>query len=326
MKSRVLSRSLAVALLLALAGGIFLLLKYNSKASLPPGITSGNGRLEATEVDVATKVPGRLAAVRAREGDNVGAGQIVAELDAEDLRAQLRAAEAQVRQAHASMQQSQAGVASAGTQRTLAKATLDRTGQLVKQGFVTGDRLDRDQSALQAADAGLAAARSKVSEGGASVSAAVARVDALRVALNDATIKAPLGGRVLYRLAEPGEVIAGGGKILTLLDMTDVYVSIYLPTAEAGKVALGSPARIALDALPGQPIPAKVVFVAPRSQFTPKEVETRSEREKLMFRVKVKVDAEWLAAHVDLAKPGMPGVAYVLTDPGVAWPPALTTK
>jgi len=326
MQSRILSRLLVVALLLALAGGIFLLLKYNSKASLPPGIASGNGRLEATEVDVATKVPGRLASVRAGEGDNVAAGQVVAELDAEDLRAQLRAAEAQVRQARASVQEGRAGIASAASQQKLAGVTLDRTGALVKKGYVTGDRLDRDRSALQAADAGMSAARSRVNEADAAVAAAVARVDALRVALTDATIKAPLGGRVLYRLAEPGEVIAAGGKILTLLDMTDVYMSIYLPTAEAGKVGVGGTARIALDALPGQPIPAKVVFVAPRSQFTPKEVETRSEREKLMFRVKVKVDAEWLAAHIDLAKPGMPGVAYVLTDPAAAWPPALTTK
>jgi len=326
MQSRVLSRFLAAVLLLALAGGIYMLLKYNRGPALPPGIASGNGRLEATEVDVATKVPGRLAGVSAREGDNVAAGQIVAELDADDLRAQLRAAEAQVRQARASLHQSLAGMTSASTQQKLAKATLDRTGQLVKKGFVSGDRLDRDQSALQAADAGVAAARSKVSEGDAGVSASIARVDALRVALNDATIKAPIGGRVLYRLAEPGEVVAAGGKILTLLDMTDVYMSIYLPTAEAGKVGVGGTARIALDALPGQPVPAKVVFVAPRSQFTPKEVETRNEREKLMFRVKVKVDADWLAAHVDLAKPGMPGVAYVLTDPAAAWPPALTTK
>ena len=326
MQSPVVRRVLVLALLLALAGGILLLLEYNRGLGLPPGIASGNGRLEATEVDVATKVPGRLAAVRAREGDNVAAGQVMAELDAEDLNAQLRAAEAQVRQARATVQEGRAGMASAGSQQKLARVTLDRSGELVKKGFVTGDRLDRDQSAVQAADAGMSAARSRVSEADAAVAAAAARLDALRVALNDATIKAPIGGRVLYRLAEPGEVLAAGGKVLTLLDMTDVYVSIYLPTAEAGKVALGSPARIALDALPGQPIPAKVVFVAPRSQFTPKEVETRNEREKLMFRVKVKVDPAWLAAHAEMAKPGMPGVAYVLTDPGVAWPPALTTK
>ena len=116
------------------------------------------------------------------------------------------------------------------------------------------------------------------------------------------------------------------GKAFTLLDLTDVYMSIYLPTEDAGKLALNSPAKIVLDALPDKPIPASVVFVAPRSQFTPKEVETRNEREKLMFRVKVKVDLEWLKQNADIAKPGMPGVAFVQTSPDAAWPDKLPTR
>lgn len=315
--------ALGLILILAVA---FALWKSSRPAPLPPGIAVGNGRFEATEVDVATKIAGRLARVAAREGDNVAVGQVVAELDVEDVKAQLRAADAQTRQAHAATRETQAGMASAGSQQMLAQTTLERTRQLVRKGYITGDRLDRDISAAQTADAGMAAARSRVSEASAGVAAAAARAEALRVSLADAVIKAPIAGRVLYRLAEPGEVIAAGGKILTLLDMGDIYMSVYLPAAEAGKVAIGSPARIVLDALPGRPVPAQVIFVAPRAQFTPKEVETRNEREKLMFRVKVKVTPEWLAANADLAKPGMPGMAYVLTDPTAAWPPALTPR
>ncbi|CAG0951855.1 hypothetical protein RHDC4_00129 [Rhodocyclaceae bacterium] len=325
MSPRVSRLALVIGLLLILAAA-FALWKTRQPAPLPPGIAFGNGRLEATEVDVATKVAGRLARVAVREGDDVAAGQVVAELDAEDIKAQLRAAEAQTRQARAATQETQAGMASAGSQQQLAQVTRERPPQLVKKGYITGERLDKDVSAVQTAAAGMAAARSKVVESHAGVAAAAAKAEALRVALADATIKSPIAGRVLYRLAEPGEVLAGGGKVLTLLDMADVYVSLYLPTAEAGKVAVGGAARIVLDALPNQPIPAKVVFVAPRSQFTPKEVETRNEREQLMFRVKVKVEPEWLAAHAELAKPGMPGMAYVLTDPAVAWPPALTPR
>jgi HlyD family secretion protein len=125
---------------------------------------------------------------------------------------------------------------------------------------------------------------------------------------------------VLYRLAEPGEVLAAGGKALTLLNLDDMFMTIYLPTDRAGQVALHGEARILLDALPGQPIPATVSFVAPKAQFTPREVETRTEREKLMFRIKVKADPAWLAAHRDLAKGGMPGVAYVRLDANTAWP------
>ena len=324
MQFRAVRRALVVAALLAVAA--VLLFKYNQGTALPPGLASGNGRLEATEVDVATKVPGRLASVSAREGDDVKAGQVVAELDADELKAQLRAAEAQVVQARKAVDETQAGVRKSRTDVAMAGKTLTRSKELVDRGYVSRDKLDRDQTGMDGAMAGMAQAQSRVAEANAAVAAAQARVDSIKATLDDTTLKSPIAGRVLYRLAQPGEVLAAGGKVVTLLDMADVYMSIYLSAADAGKVSLGDTARIVLDALPGQPIPAKVVFVAPRSQFTPKEVETRSEREKLMFRVKVQVAAEWLAAHADLAKPGMPGVAYVPTDPAVAWPSALTPR
>lgn len=291
-----------------------------------PGLASGNGRLEATEAVVATKVPGRLAEVLVREGHDVEAGQVLARLDAEDLAAQLRAAEAGAQQARDLALQARANVDSAASQQRLARATLERSRGLVKKGFISAERLDQDVSALRTADAALAVARGRVSEADAGIAAADARADALRTNLNDTSLRAPTSGRVLYRLAEPGEVLAAGGRVLTLLDLSDVYMSIFLPTEEAGKVALGSPARIVLDALPGRPIPAHVVFVAPRSQFTPKEVETKNEREKFMFRVKVRVDRDWMALNASLAKPGMPGVAWVMTDPDAAWPASLQAK
>lgn len=320
MGAALLRRLLTVALLVLLGAGAFFLWKFGQPAGLPPGIAAGNGRLEATEVDVATKVGGRLAAVRVREGDDVARDQAVAELDADDLKARLRAAEAQVRQARAAVGQSRAALAAATSQRRLAEVTLRRTEELVKKGFVTGGKLDQDRSALQTTEAAEAAAQGRVGEALAAVAAAAAQADVLRVAIADTTLRAPVAGRVLYRLAEPGEVLAAGGKTLTLLDMADVHMSIYLSAAEAGKLGVGDTARIVLDALPAAAIPARVVFVAPRAQFTPKEVETRDEREKLMFRVKLKVEPAWLAEHAQLAKPGMPGLAYVRTAPDAAWP------
>lgn len=291
---------------------IFLLWHFLQPSNSHLGISYGNGRLEATEVDVSTKVAGRIAESLVREGDNLSAGQVAARLDADDLAAQLRAAEAAAWQARD-------GVVSAVSQQKLALVTLGRTRELIKKGFISGDRLDRDVSALQTADAALAAARNRVVE-------ADARVDALRVNVQDTSLRAPVAGRVLYRLAEPGTYLGAGGKAFTLLDLSDVFMSIYLPTEEAGKVAINSDARIVLDALPDRPIPAKVVFVAPRSQFTPKEVETRNEREKLMFRVKVKVDPAWIKDNADMAKPGMPGIAYVKISPDAPWPDKLPTR
>lgn len=308
-------------LALTATGGYFL---YQQRpAGLPAGFAWGNGRLEATEVDVATKIAGRLAELGPREGDMVAAGAVVARLDADDLRAQLRAAEAQVEQAKKAVDESRAGVRKSRTDLALAGKTLKRTESLVDKGFISRSKLDTDQTGMEGAMAGMDQAQSRVAEANAAVAAAVAKVDSLRATLDDTALKAPIAGRVLYRLAEPGEVLAAGGKALTLVDLSDMYMTIYLPTDQAGRVALGSEARIVLDALPGQAIPATVAFVAPKAQFTPREVETRTEREKLMFRLKIKPDPAWLAAHRDLAKGGMPGVAYVRFDATAPWPASL---
>lgn len=316
---------LVTVLILAALGAAYAAWRLRTP-ELPQGVAFGNGRLEATEVDVATKVGGRLATLTPHEGDQVEKGQIVATLDAEDIAAQLRAAEAQVRQAQEATRETREGVRKADADVALARMTLNRSQELVQKGFITGDKLDRDRSALQSSDASLAAARVRVTQAQAAVEAAVARGQSLSATVNDTSLKAPISARVLYRLAEPGEVKAAGAKVLTLLDLSDVYMTIFLPTAEAGQVAIGSPARIVLDALPDQVLPATVTFVAPRAQFTPKEVETRSEREKLMFRVKVRVDAAWLAQHQEVTKGGMPGMAYVRTDATREWPARLQLR
>jgi HlyD family secretion protein len=307
-----------VLLGLAVGGGVYLYVQR--PAGLPPGLAAGNGRLESIEVDVATKISGRLSQLLPREGDFVEAGAIVGRIDAADLQAQLRAAEAQAHQARQAVNESRAGVQKSASDATLAGKTLQRSKELVARGFVSSATLDKDVTGVQGARAGLSQAQSRVAEADAAVAAAVAKAESLQVNIDDAALKAPINGRVLYRLAEPGEVLAAGGKALTLLDLTEMYMTIYLPTEKAGQVAVGSAARILLDALPGQPIPATVSFVAAQAQFTPREVETATEREKLMFRLKIKADAAWLTAHRDLAKAGMPGVAYVRLDAGTPWP------
>lgn len=317
----------AVALLMLLAGiAVAFFFAYKRGDGYPPGIAGGNGRLEATEVDIAAKVGGRLAAVAVREGDEVARGQAVAELDAADIKAQLRSAEAQVVQARKAVEEARAQLRKSQADAALVGKTLQRSRELVGRGFISREKLDADQAAVESATAGVAQAHSRIAEANAAVAAAQANADSLRVVVEDTALKSPIDGRVLYRLAQPGEVLPAGGKVLTLLDMADVYMSIYLPAADAGKVSIGDAARVILDALPAEPLPARVVFVAPRSQFTPKEVETRNEREKLMFRVKVQVTPEWLRAHAELAKPGMPGLAYVRTDPAVGWPPSLAAR
>jgi HlyD family secretion protein len=113
---------------------------------------------------------------------------------------------------------------------------------------------------------------------------------------------------------------------LTLLDLTDVYMTVFLPTSEAGLLRLGGDGRLIFDAAPQYVVPATVTFVAPEAQFTPKYVETRLEREKLMFRVKLSIPAEILEGHANVVKSGVPGVAYVRLSEEAEWPPRLSVK
>ena len=158
------------------------------------------------------------------------------------------------------------------------------------------------------------------------VESASAEARRIQTQIDDSSLTAPRPGRIEYRLAEPGEVLASGGKVVTLLDLSDVYMTIFLPTAQAGRVFIGSEARIILDAAPQLVIPAKVSFVSAQAQFTPREVETQSEREKLMFRVKVKIDPAVLRAHMEKVKTGLPGEAYVLLGSNATWPERFAVK
>ena len=315
---------LGVIVLLAAGLSTFLWLRRSTDAT--EGIASGNGRIEAVEVDITTKYSGRLIAVLAKEGDMVEAGQVMANMDVQDLKAQVRQAEAEVRQSRQKRNLAAAVVDQRQSELSLSEKDLGRSRRLYESKAVALQKLQHDETAEQTAKASLEAASAQLADTEAAIEAAVARTEEIKTHLEDNVLKSPIGGRVLYRLAEPGEVLPAGGKALTLLDLSDVYMTIFLPTEHAGKINIGSDARILLDALPGVVIPATVSFVAPRAQFTPKEVETQTEREKLMFRVKVKIAPELLKKHVEKVKTGLPGVAYVRMDPSAQWPERLSSR
>ncbi len=294
----------------------------------PPlvGFGSGNGRLEVQEVDVATKFPGRIAAVLVDEGKTVQPGETLARMDTSALDAQLREAQAQIQRARQGQVTAQAGIAQRRSEELLAERDLERARALYVNANISVRDYDRAQAQMKTAKAATIQAEAQLAEAEAAIKAALAQMERIQADLKESVLTAPRGGRVQYRLAEPGEVLAAGGKVLTLLDPTDVYMTVFLPAAEAGKVALGAQARITLDAAPNLVIPAKVSFVADKAQFTPKEVETRSEREKLMFRIKVKIDPELVRGHEALVKPGLPGMTYVQLDSAAEWPSSLQTK
>ncbi|AAU93256.1 HlyD family secretion protein [Methylococcus capsulatus str. Bath] len=288
---------------------------------LPPGIARGNGRLEATEIDVGAKYGGRITEVLVYEGDDVVPGQPLLRIDTSEEQAQLQNIDAELKRARESLDYAGQMLRVARHDLELARNIFRRSSRLVEQAAVSAEKLDRDRTELSNAVARLDAAQSRIGEAEAGIDAVAAEKRRIESVIKESVLLAPREARVLYKLSEPGEVLPRGGKALTLIDLNDVYMILYLGEAEAGQAAIGGEARIVLDALPDLPLPARLVFVSPKAQFTPKQVETSSERQKLMFRLKAQVDPEFLRAHRGLVKPGMPGVAYVKLSPEASWPP-----
>lgn len=303
-----------LALLLIAAGGFGYWKSLQDR--LPEGISMGNGRLESTEVQIASKIPGRVAEVRVDEGDRVARGQLLARLDTRTLEASRNQAEAEVLRARETLAANEANVQLRQSEKRLASQELKRFRQLSERGFASGQQLDQQQARFDTSNAAVTAAQAQVAAARAAIGASQARVAQLTSEIDDSSLRAPIDGVIQLRLAEPGEVLGAGGRVFMMIDPSDQYMNLYLPASVVGKLTVGADARIVLDALPEQPLPAKITFVAAKSQFTPKEVETRDERQKLVFRVKLRLNDP---SAVPQAKPGMPGAGYVRTA-DVDWP------
>lgn len=342
-----------VALLVAVlaAGGYFAWQKLG-RSNLPKGFASGNGRIEGTEIDIATKTPGRVRDILVREGDFISAGQVLAQMDTVQLQAQLRQAEAQLRRATIGIDTAKSLVVQRESEKKAATAVigqrsaeldvaerrLQRSETLIKTNTVSQQVLDDDRASangataavaaaeaqLAASNAAINAAKAAVIDAEASVEAAKAAIESIKADIDDSTLRAPRDGRVQFRVAQPGEVLSAGGRVLNMVDLSDVFMTFFLPTAEAGRVAIGSEVRLVLDAAPQWVIPAKATFVSDVAQFTPKTVETQDEREKLMFRVRAHISPDLLRRHIEQVKTGLPGRVYVRLDANAEWPASLT--
>lgn len=314
--------------LLALVGGGagFAFWQAHRAPAIPAWIVYGNGRLEADPIDISTKFAGRIAELRADEGAKVAAGQIVAVMDTRDLAQTLQKQQAQFQQAQKAVEEAQATLEQTRSSTLLAQQQMERAEKLLASGFTTRETYDQRKQALNSTRAIQNAAEHRVNEAQNALKAAQHDFQLTQVNIDDNKLVAPRDGRIEYRLANIGEVLAAGGKVFTMLDTSYVYMDVYLPTLAADKVNVGADARILLDAFPDRPIPAKVAFLASQAQFTPKMVETKNDRDKLMFRVRVKIDPDLARAHAEEVRSGLPGVAYVKTDAAQAWPASLQGK
>ncbi|WP_138934424.1 HlyD family secretion protein [Roseovarius arcticus] len=323
MKKRIIA---AAALLVVIAAGGAAWWQISQRSNLPDGISQSNGRIEAERIAVATKLAGRVAEVLVVEGDWVESGQLIARMDTADLEANLRQAQAVVLQAEQQKLQAEALLRQRQSELTTAEANFSRVEQLASDGYNSQAQLDTQRTVLHSAQAAVASAEAGIPLAEATIAAARAAVEGVQSLIDDSNLTAPRAGRVQYVLEHPGEVVAAGSSIVTLTDLSDMYMSIYLPSRDAGRLAIGADARIILDAIPDYVIPATVTFVASTAQFTPKSVETSEERDQLMFRVKLTIAPELLAEYSDRARAGVPGVGYVLVADGATWPPELAVR
>ena len=294
--------------------------------STPAGIAKTNGRIEATQIDVSAKYPGRLEEVAVKEGDEVTAGQVLARISSLEYEAQLRGAQSQVMKAKQGLAEAEAQIARWKSEVTLAAADLARGRELVDKGWLTRQVFDQRVAKAETAEAGLRAAEAEREQADFAIKTAQSDVERIQAILADLVLLAPRSGRVQYQIAHTGEVVAAGSRVLTILDLNDVYMTIYLPAPQAGPLALGDQARIILDPLPQFVVPSTVSFVAADAQFTPKYVETTEERQKLMFRVKLTVDPQVLKKYQSQVKTGVRGMGFVRTDLAAAWPEDLVIK
>ncbi|AMY69782.1 MULTISPECIES: HlyD family secretion protein [Frigidibacter] len=337
---------------IVIAGAVFGYFFWQSNRAdvVAEGFARGNGRIEAVEIDVASKLPGRIEAILVREGGLVEAGQPLVTLDTRQLKANRHQAEAElrrteiavknarlmIRQRQAEVRAAEAGLAQRQSALDAAQRQFARSEALAGSSVASERQLDIDRSnalgaeaAVASAEAMLAAARIGVSAAEAAVigaeaavAAATAAIEVIDVQIEDSTLNAPRAGRIQYIIAREGEVVGAGGRVVNMVDLNDVYMTFFLPTAAAGQIGLGTEVRLLLDAAPGIVIPAHVSFVSSVAQFTPRTVETEIEREKLMFRVRATIAPDLLGRYLEQIKTGLPGVAWVRLDPASPWPAA----
>lgn len=345
---------LLLVVIIAICGTTYLGWKISRPVELPEGFASSNGRIEATEIDVSTKLAGRILDELVDEGDFVTASQVVAHMDIESLGAQRREAEAKLGMAKSAVETARSTLAQRESEKAAAESTVDqreaefsrdsrnydRAKQLTEKKVMTEEDFDNHRATffstkaavnsakanVAAADAAISTAKALIIAAEANVMSAQATIERIQADIDDSTLKAPRDGRVQYRVAQPGEVLNSGGKVLNLVDVGDVYMTFFLPTAQAGRVKQGAEARLVLDAAPQYVIPAKVTFVADVAQFTPKTVETAEERQKLTFRIKAHINSDLLKKYVRDVKTGLPGVAYVQLISQAEWPAHLQVK
>lgn len=269
--------------------------------NLPEGLIQANGRIEGEHYIVASKMPGRIKELSFREGDQVTEGQVLVLFDDTQVNAKLE-------QAHQGLMVAQASLNAAITQEKQAVRSAQRLHALFLKGSVTEHENEQAELALALAKNQLDAAKAQRNQAEAILAEA-------QCILDDLTVRAPANGIVTSRVVNEGGVVAAGSPLLDIVDLDRLYLKVYIPEKEIGKVRLNLPAQVYIDAYPDQHYPATLRYISSRAEFTPKEVQTPDERVKLVYAVKLFLDKN--PDH--RLTPGLPADAIIRWQEDAPW-------
>jgi HlyD family secretion protein len=284
--------------ILVLAVGLLFLLIYVqlTKNSNKEGVLSGSGTIEATEVEISSKLAGRIEVITKEEGDSVAKGELLAQLEHKELSAQLKVAEATIKMTGAQ-------IAQAKTNLKNLEDNLKRIDALYKSGSATQQQLEDIQTKVDGA-------RDQVRSLEFSREQASAQKNYIQAQVDNAKIFAPISGRIIKKTAEEGETVFPGSPILTVADLSKLTLKIYLKETEVGLVKLGQAAKVKVDSYPDKEFDGSVSFISPVAEFTPKNIQTKDERVKLVFAVKISIPNP-----EEKLKPGQPADGEILAAP-----------
>lgn len=306
-KSNTIIKVLTVTIILCIIIAMSFFVYKNFIKEQDNNLIKGNGRIEAREVAVSAKFGGKIVQLDTNEGDEVKKDQLLAVIDSRSLEAEIEAQKAKENEILKQISAIDAEINATKSDIKFYEKELERTKTLMKKNFASQLELDKNINALDKVKAKLNSLYANKKSLQASQKSLLAAIKAQEINLADMKIYSPIDGVILYKLVENGEMIANGGRMFIMYNPNDLYMTIYMPAEKAGQIKLGDKATIKLDAYPDKSFPATVTFVAENAEFTPKEVETQKERQKLVFRVKLSLDNNLNRE----AKPGMPGDGYI---------------
>ncbi len=298
-----------IAVAIAIAAVLFALFGEKEKE----GIIEASGQVRGTEITVSSRISGRVSEMLVREGQPVKAGDLIARVSSDEIEARFQQSLHRIHNARAAIQRARSELAQAKSILELAKKDYERYQALFKKEIISRKQFEEAESGYRVAKAKLDSARDALEEANAARELAESSKNEAEAQLKETSIYAPSGGTVINRLVEAGELVGPGTPVAIIVDLSDIYVRVFIKETDIGKIRLGNPARIYTDAFPDFFV-GKVTEVSEKAQFTPREAHVKEERAKLVFGVKVGIENP-----AGFLKPGMPVDADIKWKEDAPW-------